>query len=169
MDIDVARGYLRLADDVDAWDPEDWSWIRRTSMSVDWGLGAASIVAEWNRLVPSELAVTARRESTEDAPGFTDRLASGNSSVTVPYVRSPDYCMRVTLALNGLVGDRAELRLVRASTGNSDWCYLPLRPADWDMLEAEGGRDLVEARFQRLPDTWEALEAALDEYERRPR
>ena len=161
MDIEIARSYLRLSQDEDSWDVDDWAWIRREFLSVDWGENAKGIVAAWNKLVPPELAATVCRELTEREPGFTDRLACGDASVTVPYTRSPEDCMRVVIALNTLMGDRAQLRLSHRSTGNSDWCYLPQNPADWAALEDEFGRDHVEARFQTLPSSWEALDAAL--------
>ncbi|HEU0369569.1 MAG TPA: hypothetical protein VFR42_10180, partial [Candidatus Acidoferrum sp.] len=66
------------------------------------------------------------------------------------------------LTINNLVRERFELRLSRASTENSDWCYLPLRHEDWMKLESEFGTDIVKRHLLSLPESWEELETALD-------
>ena len=163
MNIEKARQFLSLPEDLSKWDSDAWRMLRdpTTFLSVPWGEETDEIVALWNKNSPKELTIVAVADSAQTPVGFTHHLSCSGRTVDVPYRASREDCFVVVLSINNLVKESIGLRLSRASTGNSDWCFMPQRHEDWASLEAQYGADFVNARFVRLPDGWEELESAL--------
>lgn len=163
MNIEKARQFLSQPANSSEWDRTAWQMLRERStfLNVDWGEDSEEIIANWNDLAPDHF-VEISGEDAQTAAGFTDRLTCKGQSVTVPYVASREDCFRLVLSLNQLVRGELGMRLSRESTGNSDWSFLPLPHESWSTLEAEFGKEFVDARFVQLPDSWKELEIALD-------
>lgn len=163
MNIEKARQFLSLPEDLSKWDSDAWRMLRdpSTFLSVPWGEETDEIVALWNKISPKELTIVAAPDSAQTPAGFTHHLSCDGRTVDVPYRASREDCFVVVLSINNLVKESIGLRLSKASTGNSDWCFMPLRHEDWASLESQYGAAFVNARFVRLPDGWEELESAL--------
>jgi len=163
MNIEKARQFLSLPDDIEKWDGDAWRMLRdpSTFLSVPWGEETDEIVRLWNKISLKELTIIAIPDSAQTPAGFTHHLSCDGRTVDVPYKASREDCFVVVLSINRLVKDSIGLRLSRASTGSSDWCFMPQRHEDWVSLESQYGTDFVDAKFVQLPDSWEELESAL--------
>jgi hypothetical protein len=163
MNIEKAKQFLSQPADSSEWDRAAWQMLREPStfLNVDWGEESEEIIDSWNNLAPDHF-VEISGEDAQTAAGFTDRLTCKEQSVTVPYAASREDCFRLVLSLNQMVWGEIGIRLSKASTGNSDWSFLPLPHESWSTLEAEFGKDFVDAHFVELPDSWEELEIALN-------
>jgi hypothetical protein len=163
MNIEKAKQFLSLPADSLEWNRTAWQLLREPStfLNVDWGGESEEIIDRWNNLAPGHF-VEISGQDAQTAAGFTDRLTCNGQSLTVPYAASREDCFRLVLSLNQLVRGEVGIRLSKESTANSDWSFLPLPHESWSILEAEFGKEFVDLAFVELPDSWEALEIALD-------
>ena len=93
----------------------------------------------------------------EDGPGDEQRFfyTYKGRETSVPYECDREDNMRSVHCIAAMVADDAVLYACNDVSGNSEWSFLALPPAQWRALEAEFGADAMAMRFTRVCGTYD--------------
>lgn len=163
MKEDAIRAFMTLPRDPKAWPKGAANTMRVPDvfLSIDSGQELDETIDQWNRVVGPRWAVMATTGVVPTPGGYKSTVVCNGRLREIFYEGSRDDCLLDALALNAVASPDIELRLCKDSAGNSDLCYLPLRPDEWKDLEATYGEELVSLRFAPLPSTLDAFEDIL--------
>lgn len=159
--IEAARAVLHASADRSAWPRDLERLIRKEGvfLNVDFGQEPEDTLRLWREIVGDDGALEV--EIGDGPEGHTETLRYKGATAKTPLIYDRVDSMLTVLTLAQLVRGDVEIRLVRATIGDSTLAFLPLPAAQWTTLEQEHGAPLVRAAFSPLPATLADFDALI--------
>jgi hypothetical protein len=158
--LNVAKKILSMPEDTASWSSGDWKFLhnKKAFLDVGWGQETSETARRWNLMFEDTYAIEVTQRRQENYPGCAETIVFMGRDIYIGYEPSRNDAFYALLAINLLTKPDIEIRLVRASIGNSDLNFLPLFENQWEMLRKEFGDSKVEGAFAVVPSDFPGFE-----------